>query len=139
MLGNLGKALGALLEEGSTHSSLDNFLGLANNGLSLVVFLLFLEPFKVLEFLVLVEFSNLGNNKSGKLSLLGNESDLLVSDGNLLIKFSLEFSRSLLGSGDFLNELGEISIAFFLIFLNENIILILSSFVFLLKFLHHVD
>jgi len=88
VVGNLGEGLGGQLllqERSGLHSLLDDFLRSLNDVLSLVVLVLFGSPFLISGDLLGVQLGDLVVDQLLELVLVGQKSDLLVSNGDLLV------------------------------------------------------
>jgi len=134
-----GLGTGLLEERTGGQSLLDNFLRSLDDVLSLVVFLDFLSPFFVSLGLGGIQIVDLLVQEVSELLLVLEELNLLVSDGDLLFEFGLEFLGSLLGVGNLLLELGDLVVTSLLDLFDVGIISILFSFDVVLNVLEHVD
>jgi len=144
VLGDLDEGLSGglgtgLLEERTGGQSLDDFLRSLDDVLSLVVFLNFLSPFLVSLGLGGIQIVDLLVQEVSELLLVLEELNLLVSDGDLLFEFGLEFLGSLLGVGNLLLELGDLVVTSLLDLFDVGIISILFGFDVVLNVLEHVD
>jgi hypothetical protein len=125
-----GGGLSVGLEERtfSGQTLLDDFLSSLDDELSVVVLFGFLSPFSISDFLSSIEVFDLLVKEGSESLLVLKELDLLVSDGDLFVEFSLEFLGSLLGISNLLFELGDFIITFVLNLFDVGIISILFSF-----------
>lgn len=129
-----------LLQEGVGLQGLDNdLLGTLDDVLGLVVLGLFLSPFSVLDFLVGIDFADALLEDSTEDNLLVADACFLVSNGDLLSEFGIEFGNAGIGSLNLSLKLGELSVALFLELEDELVILVLLVLEFVLSFLKHAD
>jgi len=110
---NLDEGLGfeGLLEERSTESVFNDFLSSFNNVGSSVVFLLFSSPVSIVFSFIFIEFDDSVTGFGEEFVLFSEEFDLFISNGDLFVEFSLEFSSSVVSSGDFGSQSADFAIA----------------------------
>jgi hypothetical protein len=89
--GSWGGLSTSLEERTSSKTRSNDLLSLFNDVLGLVVFFLFLSPFLISVSLSLIKLMDLSLEEVLEFLLILKEMFLLISDGDLLFKFSLKF------------------------------------------------
>jgi len=108
---NEGSGFEVLLEERSGESVFDDFLSSFDDIGGSVVFLLFSSPVSIVFSFIFIEFDDSVTGFGEEFVLFSEEFDLFISNGDLFVEFSLEFSSSVVSSGDFGSQSADFAIA----------------------------